>query len=135
MIVGAILQATAFGVPHLIVARIVSGVGMVSLPLVPLQDDDTDTIFLGLHQFHRSGHDGRVRAQGHPRNLGLRSTLHSQLRHHAGLLDRLRFRHHRRRTLLCMAHPCHPSMLLPRADAHAARHPSRNTTLAPLTPP
>jgi MFS family permease len=29
MIVGALLQATAYGVPHLIVGRVVFGVGMV----------------------------------------------------------------------------------------------------------
>jgi MFS family permease len=29
MIAGALLQATAYGVPHLIVGRVVSGVGMV----------------------------------------------------------------------------------------------------------
>jgi len=127
MIIGALLQATAYARAHLIVGRIVSGVGMgwinSTVPVFQaefspkatrglctskshhIQENDTDVIILRC----------------------LHATLNPQPRNIPCLLDRLRL-HTDLHFLLRLARPRNPTMHLPPPYAHSPISGPRITT-------
>lgn len=117
MIVGAILQATAYSRAQLIVGRIVSGIGMGFI-------NSTTPVF----QSEFSPQGSRGVCTSFPLTYGplctyaeeisrLHANLHTQLRHHARLLDRFRLRQHPHQR--CLARSYHPAMLLSVSAASA----------------
>jgi hypothetical protein len=130
MIVGALLQATAYSRAHMIVARIVSGVGMgfINSTVPVFQAEFSPKASRGLCKnvpslFIES------REGGPDENRCLHATLDPQLWHLPRLLDRLRL-HAIPHSLLHVARSMYPTMHLPPPHAASPAHRPRDTEMA-----
>lgn len=114
MILGALLQATAYARAHIIVARIVSGCGLGVI---------NSTVPVFQSEFSPKASRGLCMLISHSRlcdvilmlSRCLHATVNLEFRHHTRVLDRLCFLHPR--VELCLAHTRDLAMRLPRPNA------------------
>lgn len=127
MIIGALLQATAYARAHLIVGRIVSGLGMgwINSTVPVFQAEFSPKATRGLctsksHHMQENNTDIIILRRLH-------ATLNPQPRNIPRLLDRLRL-HSNLHLLLRLARPRNPPMHLPPPYAHPPLSSPRITT-------
>ena len=133
MIAGALLQATAYTRVHMIVARVVSGVGMgfINSTVPVFQSEFSPKATRGLCTSFSPPPITR------PDKLWTRclhATLNSQPRDLPGILDRLWF-YSNLHFLLRLARSLYPTMHLPRPHAFHPLNRSRISALARITLP